>query len=269
MKGYKLTIVDLLPEDNGQYTCVVSNKHGSINWTYTVDVTQRVSHKPIIEGPKNQTVAVGETAVLTCKIVISDLHPHLQWLRHYRVNGSYVSANGDPYVTVIQTSTVNNSNPEQLILSNVTMETAGWYTCLVSNAIGVEYGSAWLTVVEEWPALASPSRGVLYQDPNFIGGSSGVLIFVILLVIGVFLLLWRRQRQKQMLPQKPMKRIIIMKPNDLYYSNKDPDAIQPLVVPQIRIDYNATGRRRVSSEFTEISEYDLPLDPKWEFPRER
>ncbi|KAL8560871.1 hypothetical protein ACOMHN_063261 [Nucella lapillus] len=92
------------------------------------------------------------------------------------------------------------------------METAGWYTCLVSNAIGVEYGSAWLTVVEEWPALASPSRGVLYQDPNFIGGSSGVLIFVILLVIGVFLLLWRRQRQKQMLPQKPMKRIIIMKP---------------------------------------------------------
>lgn len=56
--------------------------------------------------------------------------------------------------------------------------------------------------------------------------------------------------------------------NDLYYSNKDPDAIQPLVIPQVRIDYT-TGRRRLSSEFTEVSEYDLPLDSKWEFPRER
>ncbi|XP_076461988.1 fibroblast growth factor receptor 2-like [Babylonia areolata] len=271
VKGFKLTIVDLLPNDNGQYTCVVSNKHGAINWTYTVDVMQRLSHKPIIEGPKNLTVAVGETAVLTCKIVISDLHPHLQWLRHYQINGSYVSVNGDPYVTVIQTSTVNNSNPELLILKNVTMENAGWYTCVVGNAVGVEYGSAWLTVVEEWPAVASPSRSMLYQDPHFIGGASGVIIFIFVCIIGVFLLLWQRQRQKQLLPQKPLKRIIIMKPNDLYYSNKDPDAAQPLVVPQIRIDYttNGGGRRRVSSEITEVSEYDLPLDAKWEFPRER
>jgi hypothetical protein len=56
--------------------------------------------------------------------------------------------------------------------------------------------------------------------------------------------------------------------NDLYYSNKDPDAIQPLVIPEVRIDY-MPGRRRLSSEFTEVSEYDLPLDTKWEFPRER
>jgi fibroblast growth factor receptor 2/fibroblast growth factor receptor 3 len=41
---------------------------------------------------------------------------------------------------------VNNSNPEKLILHNVTMEDAGWYTCVVGNSIGYEYGSAWLTV---------------------------------------------------------------------------------------------------------------------------
>lgn len=69
-----------------------------------LSASERLSHKPIIEGPKNQTVAVGDTAVLTCKIVLSDLHPHLQWLKHYQINDSYVTEEGEPYVNVIQVS---------------------------------------------------------------------------------------------------------------------------------------------------------------------
>lgn len=277
-KGWKLTIGDLVPDDEGRYTCVISNQHGSINWTYTVEVIQRLAHKPIIDGPRNLTVAVGDTAVLTCKIVLSDLHPHLQWLKHYRVNGSYVKENGQPFVTVIQTATVNNSNPEQLIISNVTTDDAGWYTCVVQNAIGTEYGSAWLSVVQD-RAMLEPRTGTVkhrsygkeagfYRDPRLIIGISVGIVVVFILVIFIFFFVWHRQRKKKLLPQKPMKRVIIMKPNDLYYTNKDPDAIQPLVIPQVRIDYTP-GRRRLSSEFTEVSEYDLPLDTKWEFPRER
>lgn len=280
-KGWKLTIGDLVPDDEGRYTCVVSNQHGSINWTYNVEVIQRLSHKPIIDGPKNQTVVIGDTAILTCKIVLSDLHPHLQWLKHYQVNGSYTKDNGQPFVTVIQgkqTATVNNSNPEQLIIYNVTADDAGWYTCVVQNAIGTEYGSAWLSVVDDrthlepraglarHPNISQP--GGFYRDPRFIASVSVGIVIVFVGVIIVFIILWNRQRQKNILPQKPIKRVIIMKPNDLYYTNKDPDAMQPLVIPQVRIDYT-TGRRRLSSEFTEVSEYDLPLDTKWEFPRER
>ncbi|XP_025114135.1 fibroblast growth factor receptor 2-like [Pomacea canaliculata] len=61
-------------------------------------------------------------------------------------------------------------------------------------------------------------------------------------------------------PQKPLKRVIIIDP--------DPHAIQPLVVPQERIDYRPGGHR-LSSKFTDVSKYQLPLDTKWEFPRER
>ncbi|KAK7110834.1 fibroblast growth factor receptor 4-like isoform X2 [Littorina saxatilis] len=277
MRMWSLNMWDLLPDDSGEYTCVISNPYGSLNWTFTVEVIQRLNHKPIIEGPKNQTVAVGDTATLTCKIVLSDYHPHLQWLKHYQVNNSYKSEDGDPYVTVIQTATVNNTKPEELIIHNITMDDAGWYTCVVSNAIGVEYGSALLTVVEDRkmleprsePSIGNGSGRFIYQDPGFIGGASAALIVLIVIVITVFALMWRRQQKRQLLQQKPLKRIIIMKPNDLYYSNKDPDAIQPLVIPQVRIDYTTQGRRRLSSEFTEVSEYDLPLDTKWEFPRER
>lgn len=65
-------------------------------------VSERLPHAPIIKGPKNQTVVVGETAVFNCRILLSDLHPHIQWLRHYTVNGSYTTPEGDPYVNVLQ-----------------------------------------------------------------------------------------------------------------------------------------------------------------------
>ena len=60
--------------------------------------------------------------------------------------------------------------------------------------------------------------------------------------------------------------------NDMYYpsSGKDPDAVQPLMVPHVRmVDEPYCGRRRLSSDTTELSEYNMPLDTKWEFPRER
>ncbi|XP_025114139.1 uncharacterized protein LOC112576101 [Pomacea canaliculata] len=34
-----------------------------------------LTNEPIIEAPKNQTVAVGDTAVFTCKKNLSDSHP--------------------------------------------------------------------------------------------------------------------------------------------------------------------------------------------------
>jgi hypothetical protein len=38
-------------------------------------------------------------------------------------------------------------DPQRLVLRNVTKEDQGWYTCLVANTVGMNYRSAWLTVL--------------------------------------------------------------------------------------------------------------------------
>ena len=48
---------------------------------------------------------------------------------------------------------LNTTSPEKLVLHNVTHKDAGWYTCVVSNTIGVEYGSAEIKVVDSEGAI--------------------------------------------------------------------------------------------------------------------
>lgn len=68
--------------------------------------TERAPHVPLFEQPKNQSVRVGETAIFSCRIDISDTHPHIQWLKHHQVNGSYTNENGEQYFQIIQVSHV-------------------------------------------------------------------------------------------------------------------------------------------------------------------
>ena len=63
--------------------------------------------KPIVVGPTNTTVKVGEDARFECKVAPSDLQHHTQWLKHYTVNGSYRDATGQPYVNIIQVHVVH------------------------------------------------------------------------------------------------------------------------------------------------------------------
>ena len=67
-----------------------------------VVIPARLPHPPIIQrAPKNQTVVVGGMARFECHI-ISDAQPHLQWLKHYLVNGSYLDDKGVPYVEIVK-----------------------------------------------------------------------------------------------------------------------------------------------------------------------
>ena len=55
----------------------------------------------IVQEPRNTTVREGEDAELECRI-ISEAHPVLQWVKHYKVNGSYTNEDDESYVDVIQ-----------------------------------------------------------------------------------------------------------------------------------------------------------------------
>nr|XP_022304914.1 fibroblast growth factor receptor 1-A-like [Crassostrea virginica] len=150
--------------DAGEYTCVGQNEHGSVNHTFELKVIDRVLTKPVIQGLVNQTVTYMDDVRFDCIVVMSDLQPHIQWLKHYEVNGSYINEDDEPYVHIIQQSSLNLTKPETLFIRNVTYEDAGWYTCLATNAMGRAFQSAWLTVVKNVPPINSPNTVNLQSD---------------------------------------------------------------------------------------------------------
>ncbi|KAK2187383.1 hypothetical protein NP493_167g01010 [Ridgeia piscesae] len=272
-RKWTLKLSDLILSDDGNYTCVIKNKHGQISWTYTLDVVARLPHPPIIQrAPKNQTVVVGGTARFECHI-ISDAQPHLQWLKHYQVNGSYLNEVSVPYVEIVKSSNNKNTDPEILMLENVTFSDAGWYTCLAGNAIGTSHLSAWLTVVDAPNATltAMLHNPVIYYNQGIIiisvavGGTSLVIFGLLILLV------FRRLKKSPAFDAQPLKkRVVLMRPNILYtgsfsFDPNSQNSMTPLV-PQVKIE---GGRNRLSSELTALTEYEIPLDKEWEFQRDK
>ncbi|XP_001381003.2 fibroblast growth factor receptor 4 [Monodelphis domestica] len=260
---WSLVMESVVPSDRGTYTCVIENALGSLRYNYLLDVLERSPHRPILQAglPANTTAVVGSDVELLCK-VYSDAQPHIQWLKHIEVNGSSFGADGFPFVQVLKTADINSSEVEVLYLRNVSSEDAGEYTCLAGNSIGLSYQSAWLTVLPEerlvWEAAASEVKAtdiIMYT-------SGSVAILVILVIAG----LCRGQALSSRPPHQPL-------------------AVQKLsrfpLIRQFSLESGSSGKLssslvrggRLSSSCTPmlpgLVELDLPLDAKWEFPRDR
>ncbi|UYV60768.1 FGFR3 [Cordylochernes scorpioides] len=243
LRRWSLVLEEALPSDKGEYTCIVSNIHGSINWTYTLEIQERIPHKPIFvsNAPENTTAILGSTVTFDCKF-LSDLQPDLAWLRHTAVNGSFVDASGNPYIDKIEDTGATDEHPFQLVLNNVTMEDEGWYTCLVRNTFGWSYRSAWLTVIPDIKE-AEETRTVTIYNPWLVGGLALVGIVAPVMSTILLLLAWRyRRHRRRPLLARPKKSIIIEK-------------------------YAAQNGAEPNTGLGQ--DYELPLDPKWEFPRKR
>ncbi|XP_078270976.1 fibroblast growth factor receptor 3-like isoform X2 [Rhinoraja longicauda] len=262
---WSLVMESVVPSDRGNYTCVVENKYGSISHTYQLDVLERSPHRPILQAglPANQSVVVGSDVEFHCK-VFSDAQPHIQWLRHVEVNGSKLGPDGAPYVTVLKSfvSTGAEANVK-LILYNVTEQDAGEYLCRATNFIGVAEKLHWLYVNQPKPVedlVKEDDSGSIYAD---------VLIYVtgcVLIILTVIIVIMCRMRTSskktlnpppvQKLSKFPLKRQVSLESNSSMNSN----------TPLVRIARLSSSD---SPMLANVSELELPADPKWEFHRPR
>ncbi|MCJ8730715.1 hypothetical protein PDJAM_G00187620 [Pangasius djambal] len=257
---WSLVMESAVPSDRGNYTCVVQNKYGTITHTYQLDVLERSPHRPILQAglPANQTVVVGSDVEFHCK-VYSDAQPHIQWLKHIEVNGSRLGPNGTPYVTVLKTAGINTTDKELevLFLTNVSFEDAGEYTCLAGNSIGYAHHSAWLTVL---PAVEMEKEDD-YAD--FLIYGTGCVLFILTVII--IILCRMRMNTQKTLPTPPVQKLSKF-PLKRQQVSLDSNSSMNSNTPLVRI-------ARLSSSdgpmLPNVSELELPSDPKWEFARSR
>ncbi|XP_023572236.1 fibroblast growth factor receptor 4 isoform X3 [Octodon degus] len=263
---WSLVMESVVPSDRGTYTCLVENPLGSIRYSYLLDVLERSPHRPILQAglPANTTAVAGSDVELLCK-VYSDAQPHIQWLKHIVINGSSFGADGFPYVQVLKTADINSSEVEVLYLRNVSAEDAGEYTCLAGNSIGLSYQSAWLTVLpvraEEDPTWTAAVSEVKYTD-IILYSSGSLALAVLLLLAGLYrgqALHSRHPRQPatvQKLSRFPLGRQFSLESGS---SGKSSSSL----VRGVRL--SSSGPPLLAG----LVNLDLPLDPLWEFPRDR
>ncbi|NP_001103365.1 fibroblast growth factor receptor 2 isoform X11 [Rattus norvegicus] len=268
---WSLIMESVVPSDKGNYTCLVENEYGSINHTYHLDVVERSPHRPILQAglPANASTVVGGDVEFVCK-VYSDAQPHIQWIKHVEKNGSKYGPDGLPYLKVLKHSGINSSNAEVLALFNVTEMDAGEYICKVSNYIGQANQSAWLTVL---PKQQAPVREKeITASPDYLEIAIyciGVFLIACMVVTVIFCRMKTTTKKPDFSSQpavhKLTKRIPLRRQVTVSAeSSSSMNSNTPLVRITTRLSSTAD-----TPMLAGVSEYELPEDPKWEFPRDK
>ncbi|NP_001003336.1 fibroblast growth factor receptor 2 precursor [Canis lupus familiaris] len=268
---WSLIMESVVPSDKGNYTCVVENEYGSINHTYHLDVVERSPHRPILQAglPANRSTVVGGDVEFVCK-VYSDAQPHIQWIKHVEKNGSKYGPDGLPYLKVLKHSGINSSNAEVLALFNVTEEDAGEYICKVSNYIGQANQSAWLTVLPKQQAPVREKEITASPDYLEIAIYCIGVFLIACMVVTVILCRMKTTTKKPDFSSQPAvhkltKRIPLRRQVTVSAeSSSSMNSNTPLVRITTRLSSTAD-----TPMLAGVSEYELPEDPKWEFPRDK
>ncbi|XP_017652172.1 fibroblast growth factor receptor 2 isoform X7 [Nannospalax galili] len=268
---WSLIMESVVPSDKGNYTCVVENEYGSINHTYHLDVVERSPHRPILQAglPANASTVVGGDVEFVCK-VYSDAQPHIQWIKHVEKNGSKYGPDGLPYLKVLKHSGINSSNAEVLALFNVTEADAGEYVCKVSNYIGQANQSAWLTVLPKQQAPVREKEITASPDYLEIAIYCIGVFLIACMVVTVILCRMKTTTKKPDFSSQPAvhkltKRIPLRRQVTVSAeSSSSMNSNTPLVRITTRLSSTAD-----TPMLAGVSEYELPEDPKWEFPREK
>uniref|UniRef100_A0A8R1XWP3 Receptor protein-tyrosine kinase n=1 Tax=Onchocerca volvulus TaxID=6282 RepID=A0A8R1XWP3_ONCVO len=282
-----LEIEDVAESDSGDYTCEAFNSAGSVTRTFKLRVVDRMRSKPIIVPNilVNQTVDANSTVNFTCK-VISDLTPHIVWMRIEMTNDSiyYWNETDHKYVfrytdmqsveNAIVTKTSQDSST--LTIVNVTVADQGMYACVSGNHLGHAIANATLTVNEfHAMTLATGNPDTKWSRSSVLAIVFLLILFIFTLATTLFYIFCIRKRSKAQIAEMEQfigpvkKRVIVTKrpidPENDGWSDM-PSTYQIHVEP---IATSGTRRPRLSSDLTFLSDYEIPPDPAWEVERSR
>ncbi|XP_072803370.1 fibroblast growth factor receptor 3 isoform X2 [Vicugna pacos] len=264
---WSLVMESVVPSDRGNYTCVVENKFGSIRQTYTLDVLERSPHRPILQAglPANQTAVLGSDVEFHCK-VYSDAQPHIQWLKHVEVNGSKVGPDGTPYVTVLKSWISESAEADaRLRLANVSARDGGEYLCRASNFVGVAEKAFWLRVhgpqAAEEELVEAGEAGSVYA--GILSYGVGFLLFI--LVVATVTLCRLRSPPKKGLGSPAVHKVSRF-PLKRQQVSLESSSSMSSNTPLVRIARLSSGE---GPALANVSELELPADPKWELSRAR
>ncbi|XP_047365470.1 fibroblast growth factor receptor homolog 1-like isoform X3 [Vespa velutina] len=269
---WTLRLEDLVPDDSGNYTCIVCNHLGCINHTFKVDIIETVRHRPILtRPPRNTTVLLGSNASMTCE-VLSDAHRHLEW--YHGCHTSFDTVNKTNQTVRVEVKAGIAENPEVLKLYNVTEKDEGWYTCIAQNTLGETFSSAYLRVVE----TLEEHRVPLAARPQILVNVLAAVLCVFF-AVGVVVVIYifhrlKREKMKKLLAIETAraavvtqwtKKVIVEKQKLVNAQNVQ----EPLLMPVVKIEKQKSTVTTEDSNGGSISEYELPLDSAWELPREQ
>jgi len=259
-RKYRIIINNNRKEDDGNYTCVISNEFGSINHTIEVkSIEVRYRQKPRIkEELTNQTVLVGSNVTFNCEPDIEDNTDaiNIHWYRNYMKNGSFINEQGLVYSTPLKTI-----ERTRLELTNLQVNDSTFYTCQLENTYGATLSSAYIEVVETLEPPEDSMSLVLYI---------GVAASVSVVICGLFFLLclYYRHQSRQSIKDKQeaidnaitvaawVKQVIVTK----QFGGAD-DLLNPIIsIEKVRIESN--------DDTAHPSEFEFPVDTVWEFPRD-
>ena len=250
----ELVIERVNQSHSGLYVCIVINSVGQTQAEAYLRVL--AGYEAVEQPPENVTALAGQTVNFYCRTPL-EIRPFISWVRTVE----------DEFLVLLEEQT------EVLRLDNVTVEDAGEYHCVVgshsSNAI---YESAWLSVTDQDPLMRPQRNPQQTKLIVIVVCVSALAVFFLLTVILTYRRMKRERRKKLQAIQSAQaitawtKKIIVERSNLSH-----PDT--PISAPVVRIERQpSSSRLRLGSEnttLTTLSEYELPLDPDWEFPRDQ
>ncbi|XP_056147623.1 inactive tyrosine-protein kinase 7-like [Lampris incognitus] len=170
--------------DAGNYTCIASNSlQGEIRALVSLTVAVYILFK--LE-PENTTVYQGHTAILHCQAT-GDPEPHIQWMVK------------DKVLDTSKNRRFQKMQNGSLVITDVTTDDTGKYTCVAGNSCSIKDRVAQLYVVEKPPqSHEGEDEKAPYKMIQTIGLSVGAAVAYIIVVLGLMFYCKKRRNAKRL-----------------------------------------------------------------------